>query len=227
MLAPRILLELEQAEEYSDALETELAKELENGRLFRLLVKLDLLDLSADPSSWQEVRTPFAAAIICPFPIGSEWERQKSTDRNGHDDQLQGGEQHALRLFREHVFQQVGESGAPMLDFGHVVECLNKLDLGTEERVALVTRDNATVLVAAYKELKLASDAAFKQLLSAKPAPSGAPMSASLHSTVASAATAAALPYVGARHGSRPFSPASSFAAAASLHLVAPSNNNT
>jgi len=80
-----------------------------------------------------------------------------------------------LGLFREHVFKQVTENGTPVLDFGHIVECLNKLDLGIEERLALVSRDNATVLVAAYKELKLASDAAFKQLLRkvASSAPAG------------------------------------------------------
>jgi PAB-dependent poly(A)-specific ribonuclease subunit 3 len=56
MLAPRILLELDQAQEYSDVLETELGKELENGRLFRLLVKLDLIELAGgDPVSWHEV----------------------------------------------------------------------------------------------------------------------------------------------------------------------------
>lgn len=120
----------------------------------------------------------------------------------------QGGEQHALRLFREHVFQQIGEGGATVVDFGHVVECLNKLDLGTEERLALVARDSATVLVAAYKELKLASDAVFKQLLCVKPA----------------SATAVASSYGGpARHG-RPYS---SFAsAAASLgHLAGGSSS--
>jgi hypothetical protein len=132
-------------------------------------------------------------------------------------------------LFREHVFQPIGESGSVVVDFGHVVECLNKLDLGTEERVALVARDNATVLVAAYKELKLASEAAFKQLVSSKPAssPTSSSSHAPLHSsTTAATATAAAAPFGGRGHGThpRPYSPSSSsslsssFASAASLH---------
>ena len=115
-----------------------------------------------------------------------------------------------------------------VVDFGHVVECLNKLDLGTEERVALVARDNATVLVAAYKELKLASEAAFKQLVSSKPASS--PTSSSSHAPLHSSTTAAtaAAPFGGRGHGThpRPYSPSSSsssslsssFASAASLH---------
>jgi len=138
LLETRMLLELERSQEYSDALEAELSKELENGRLFRLLVKLDFL-----------------------------------AERPDHPDRREGGEQYALQLFREHMFQQLGEGGTPVVDFGHVVECLNKLDLGTEERVALVSRDSSTALMASYKELKMSSDAAFKQLLHPNKAPPG------------------------------------------------------
>lgn len=58
-LAPRVMHELEQAENYSAALETELAKEVENGRLFRLLVKLEFIAQqtgSPEDPAWREVR---------------------------------------------------------------------------------------------------------------------------------------------------------------------------
>lgn len=37
------------------------------------------------------------------------------------------GDRYLLRLFRDHVFHQTSKDGAPMLDWGHVIECLNKV----------------------------------------------------------------------------------------------------
>jgi hypothetical protein len=44
LLAPRILAEVESLQTYSEAVEAELAKELENGRLFRLMAKLGFIN---------------------------------------------------------------------------------------------------------------------------------------------------------------------------------------
>lgn len=100
-----------------------------------------------------------------------------------------------LGLFREHVFQPMGD-GASVLDFGHVVECLNKLDLGTDERVALLSRDHGTVLVASYKELKIASEATFKQLLrKVTSAPSSSLVVPSAHPSVPAYVPRSTRPY--------------------------------
>lgn len=76
-------------------MEQELTKEYENGRLFRLLVKLAFInerpEFEMDPS-WSET-----------------------------------GDRYLLKLFRDFVFHQVYEDGTPVIDFGHVVECLNKV----------------------------------------------------------------------------------------------------
>ncbi len=45
------------------------------------------------------------------------------------------GDRYLLKLFRDFVLHQVREDGSPMLDWGHVVECLNKLDAGVPEKV--------------------------------------------------------------------------------------------
>ncbi len=37
------------------------------------------------------------------------------------------GDRYLLKLFRDYVFHQVYEDGAPVIDWGHVVECLNKV----------------------------------------------------------------------------------------------------
>lgn len=63
LLETRMLLELERSQEYSDALEAELSKELENGRLFRLLVKLDFLAERPDHPDRREV------CLLHPSPL--------------------------------------------------------------------------------------------------------------------------------------------------------------
>ena len=51
--------------------------------------------------------------------------------------------------------------GRPVLDLGHVLACLNKLDAGTEERVMLVSRDEQSVLVVSYRDVRRCVEAAF------------------------------------------------------------------
>ena len=48
-----------------------------------------------------------------------------------------------------------------MLEMGHVLGCLKKLDVGTEERVMLVSRDEQSVLVVSYKDVKGCIEAEF------------------------------------------------------------------
>jgi len=52
-------------------------------------------------------------------------------------------------------------------DLAHVLNCLNKLDAGSEERVTLVSRDEQNVLVVTYRELKRGMDSAFQDLIKA------------------------------------------------------------
>ena len=37
------------------------------------------------------------------------------------------GDRYLLKLFRDFVFHQVDEQGNPVVDMGHVIECLNKV----------------------------------------------------------------------------------------------------
>ena len=41
-----------------------------------------------------------------------------------------------------------------MLDMGHVVESLNKLDLGDKQKVLLTSRDNQSILLASFEDIK-------------------------------------------------------------------------
>ncbi|PRP78845.1 hypothetical protein PROFUN_01018 [Planoprotostelium fungivorum] len=120
----------------NDYLEGELYKETENGRLFRLLVRLGFInerpEHDMDPT-WSET-----------------------------------GDRYLLKLFRDYVFHQVYEDQSPVVDYAHVVECLNKLDVGADEKIVLTSRDEQSVLVVSYRDLKRCVMESFSELINKK-----------------------------------------------------------
>ena len=76
------------------------------------------------------------------------------------------GDRYLLKLFRDFVFHQKSEDGRPDLDWGHVFESLNKLDAGVGEPMMLVSRDEKSVLVVSYKDIKQAVTSAYGELQS-------------------------------------------------------------
>lgn len=115
-----------------DTLTSELSRELENGRLFRLMVKLGTINERPEYEG----------------------------DRNWSEH----GERYMLKLFRDYVFHQVDAEGRPAVGLGHILSCLNKLDAGVEEKLSLVSRDEQTVFVVTYRELKKLVNGAFGDL---------------------------------------------------------------
>ncbi|GME78294.1 unnamed protein product [Ambrosiozyma monospora] len=77
------------------------------------------------------------------------------------------GERYPVKLFKDYVFHQVNESGHPVVDLTHVVNCLNKLDAGSEETLLLVSPDETTCLIMSYRNLKQLVDKSFSQLTGA------------------------------------------------------------
>ncbi|TPX51602.1 hypothetical protein SeMB42_g00074 [Synchytrium endobioticum] len=136
MIGPRILHEINSAHHYNDMLESELGRELENGRLVRLMAKLNFINERPE------------------FDLDPRW--------------AETGDRYLLKLFRDYVFHQVDENGRPLADLGHVITCLNKLDVGIDEKVMLMSRDQQTILVVSYKELKQCLDGAISDLLKVK-----------------------------------------------------------
>ncbi|KAI2634720.1 hypothetical protein GGS26DRAFT_581572 [Hypomontagnella submonticulosa] len=114
---------------------THLGRELENGRLVRLMAKLGSInerpEFDNDPN-WAET-----------------------------------SERYTLKLFRDYVFHQVDAQGNPVVDLGHIISCLNKLDAGVDERIYLTSRDHQSTFVVSYKELKKQAQGAFNDLLKA------------------------------------------------------------
>lgn len=111
---------------------SELSREVENGRLFRLMAKLGTIN-----------ERP-------------EYEGDRNWSENG--------ERYMLKLFRDYVFHQVDADGRPVIDLGHILTCLNKLDAGIDEKVSLTSRDEQTTFVVTYRELKKQVMAAFAEL---------------------------------------------------------------
>eukprot|EP01012_Entosiphon_sulcatum_P051758 TRINITY_DN7107_c0_g1_i1.p1 TRINITY_DN7107_c0_g1~~TRINITY_DN7107_c0_g1_i1.p1 ORF type:complete len:514 (-),score=65.43 TRINITY_DN7107_c0_g1_i1:391-1911(-) len=133
-LASRLLDEVANSTVQTDAIEAELQKELHNGRMARLLIRLGFInerpEYESDPA-WSDT-----------------------------------GDRYILKLFRDYVFHQSDETGAPRVDWGHVISTLNKLDAGSEEKVALASRDGANLLVVSFKDLKRLVGESFSDLLS-------------------------------------------------------------
>uniref|UniRef100_A0A1A8FPZ2 PAN3 poly(A) specific ribonuclease subunit homolog n=1 Tax=Nothobranchius korthausae TaxID=1143690 RepID=A0A1A8FPZ2_9TELE len=77
------------------------------------------------------------------------------------------GDRYLLKLFRDHLFHQVTEAGTPWIDLSHIVSCLNKLDAGVPEKISLVARDEKSVLVVTYSDLKRCFDSTFQELQAA------------------------------------------------------------
>uniref|UniRef100_A0A4W4FXY0 PAN2-PAN3 deadenylation complex subunit PAN3 n=1 Tax=Electrophorus electricus TaxID=8005 RepID=A0A4W4FXY0_ELEEL len=139
MIGARFYTQLDASQMRNDVIEEDLAKEVQNGRLFRLLAKLGTInerpEFQKDPT-WSET-----------------------------------GDRYLLKLFRDHLFHQVTEAGMPWIDLSHIVSCLNKLDAGVPEKISLVSRDEKSVLVVTYSDLKRCFDSTFQELLAAANSP--------------------------------------------------------
>ncbi|KXJ28409.1 PAN2-PAN3 deadenylation complex subunit Pan3 [Exaiptasia diaphana] len=135
MIGARFYTQLEAAQVKCDVLEGELAKEMENGRILRILSKLGTInerpELGMD-HNWSET-----------------------------------GDRYLLKLFRDYLFHSVTDNGSPTVDLSHIVTCLNKLDSGTTEKVCLMSRDEQSVLVVSYRDLRNCFEGAFNEILAA------------------------------------------------------------
>ncbi|KAJ3370270.1 PAB-dependent poly(A)-specific ribonuclease subunit 3 [Allomyces arbusculus] len=140
MTAPHVMAELDTMRGQIDRLENELGKELENGRMARLMMKLNFITERPE------------------FNMDHRWSET--------------GDRYLIKLFRDYVFHPVDAHGQPILDVGHVVTCLNKLDAGVPELVMLSSRDERNCLIVSYAELKRCVEDTFQELVAAQALPS-------------------------------------------------------
>ncbi|GAD98252.1 PAB-dependent poly(A)-specific ribonuclease subunit PAN3 [Paecilomyces variotii No. 5] len=132
-ISSQLMSTFDSALHLDDQLTSDLSRELENGRLVRLMTKLNFIN-----------ERP-------------EYEHDRQWSENG--------ERYFLKLFRDYVFHQVDAQNNPVVDLGHVLTCLNKLDAGTDEKITLISRDEQSCFIVSYKDLKKAIESSFQALL--------------------------------------------------------------
>lgn len=147
-IADKVISAFDSTLHLEDELNSNLARELENGRLVRLLAKMNIVLERPETSSVPGTTPPGAPAHL--NQPSSAWSET--------------GERYYLKLFRDYVFHQVDADGRPVLDLGHVIACLNKLDAGIEERVQLVSRDEQNVFIVTYREIKRGFESAWAEI---------------------------------------------------------------
>ena len=121
LLGPHVLADLNAAHDYNDLLESDMTKELENGRLVRLLTKFGFIN--ERPECVSRRRRPLRGVLDLALTVNFF-----HFSRFDHDPRWsESGDRYIIKLFRDMVFHQVDESNQPVLDLSHVLTCLNKV----------------------------------------------------------------------------------------------------
>lgn len=74
------------------------------------------------------------------------------------------GDRYLLKLFRDFVFHQVDDDGHPLNDWGLIVDAINKADAGVHEKIMLLSRDESSMLVVSYADIKRCLLAAYEEI---------------------------------------------------------------
>ena len=64
------------------------------------------------------------------------------------------------------VFHQADGSGRPVMDLGHVISSLNKLDAADEEKIVLTSRDGKNILVVSFADVAWCLEKCYQELCS-------------------------------------------------------------
>ena len=72
----------------------------------------------------------------------------------------------SISLFSMTVFHQADGAGNPVMDLGHVVTALNKLDAADEEKIVLSSRDGKSLMVVSYADVARCLNSAYHDLVS-------------------------------------------------------------
>ncbi len=130
-----LINELDSLYLHTDSLENELSKQCESDRMSSLLLKMGLIN----------ERPEYGKSIA------GSWSET--------------GDRYIIKLFRDYVFHQTDDDGKPWLDMGHIIDSLNKLDLGSNEKILLTSRDGRSILVVSYADIRRCMEESFNELL--------------------------------------------------------------
>ncbi|KAF7457520.1 Ser/Thr protein kinase [Cryptosporidium felis] len=135
MLAARMIPQIEHSLKLTDALENEFRKEIDNGRLFRLLTKINTI---ADRTQLNAIH---------------KWNET--------------GDRYICKLFREYLFQQTDSQGRPVIDMGHILDSLAKVDVGTSETITLMSSDGSSIILVSFADIKQSIEKSFCEIVAA------------------------------------------------------------
>jgi PAB-dependent poly(A)-specific ribonuclease subunit 3 len=62
------------------------------------------------------------------------------------------------------VFHQADGAGYPVMDLGHVITSLNKLDAMDEEQIVLASRDGKSLMVVSFADVAQCLENAYQEL---------------------------------------------------------------
>jgi PAB-dependent poly(A)-specific ribonuclease subunit 3 len=74
------------------------------------------------------------------------------------------GDKYVVKLFRDYVYHQTTGEGYPVMDAGHVMSSLNKLDVGDAEKILLSSRDQKDLLVVSFADVRRCLESAVEEL---------------------------------------------------------------
>lgn len=75
-----------------------------------------------------------------------------------------GGNTYVIKLFKEFIFQMRDEFGKPVADLSRVLVNLNKLDVGVDEKILLISSEEDSCMIVSYKEVKDIIDLSFRAI---------------------------------------------------------------
>lgn len=142
LLAPHMLEVVGAQCAWCDTLEGQLQLEMHNGRLFRVLAKL--LFVVQQQQALQRLLLLQAQQA----PQAPQQPQQPQMMRSRGDVKM--NEDSMLRYFFVYLFHNDGTCS----DLANVVDCLNKLDAGSGEEIALPSDDQQQVYIVQYADLK-------------------------------------------------------------------------
>jgi hypothetical protein len=144
LTAENLMDEYQNSISMSDALHSYLHQEYENGRILRLLIKLGLVNERPDG-------------------------QLSGPGKNSSSSWSENGDRYILKLFRDYVFHQNDASDPngsvkPVLEVGHIISSLNKLDAGSTEQMILCSRDNKDLIIVSFADVKRCLEKAIADL---------------------------------------------------------------
>jgi hypothetical protein len=74
------------------------------------------------------------------------------------------GDRYILKLYRDYLFHQQMPDGTPILDCGHIVSSLNKVDAGDPEQIVMSSRNGKDLLIVSHADIHMCLEKSFVDL---------------------------------------------------------------